>query len=71
MELPIILDDEMKRVFKETYIDDNHESLEAALMALKNKGYSQMQTVFLLIETLKLNFVEANRIILNSKTWNT
>lgn len=70
MEIPRILNDEMKNIFNQTYIKENPESLEVALQSLKNKGYSQMQSIFLLIEILKLSFVDANRIILNSKAWN-
>ena len=70
MELPKILNEEMKEIFKETYINDKPESLEVALQILKNKGYSQMQSIFLLIEILNLSFIEANRTILNSKAWN-
>jgi hypothetical protein len=69
MEIPAIIDEEMRSYFKQNYKDG--QSLENVLIELKERGYSQMQSVFLLIEQLKLSFVEANRIVLNSKAWNS
>ena len=70
MEIPAIIDDNMRNYFKENYHSTDSNSIEHVLLGLKIRGYSQMQSIFLLIEQLKLSFIDANRIILNSKAWN-
>ena len=70
MELPPIINDEMRNIFLKYYHKDEVGSIETVLKNLKENGYSQMQSVFLLIEQLNYSFPDANRAILNSQTWN-
>jgi hypothetical protein len=70
MQLPVDINDKMRRLFKENFVESNPDSMETALQSLKDNGYSQMQSIFLLIDVLQLSFIEANRVILNSKAWN-
>ena len=71
MTVPIELNQEMRDIFQEFYLPKNPKSLETALIMLKKRGYSQLQSVFLIVESLQLSFAEANRIILNSEAWNS
>ena len=61
---------EMVDCFKSTYVEGNNDSLQKALIALKEKGCSQMQSVILLINEGKFSWKDANSIILNSIAWN-
>jgi hypothetical protein len=69
MEIPPIVTDEMRTYFRTHYDTSSTNSLEDILIKLKSKGYSQMQSVFLLVDELKIAFGEANQVILNSKAW--
>ena len=57
--------------FKENFKPNDEHALEELMWQLRRKECSQMQTVFLLIEEGRLSFDEANRTVLNSKTWNS
>ena len=61
---------EMIDCFKSIYVEGNNESLQKALMALKEKGFSQMAGVGVLMKVAAFSFTEANSIVLNSKAWN-
>ena len=71
MEIPEILSDEIVKIFRENYIPNDNESLQIVLKLLKNKGYSQMQSLFLLVQEMEMSFLEANQCILNSSAWNS
>jgi NifB/MoaA-like Fe-S oxidoreductase len=70
MCFPPVINDEMKFFFRNNYNNDE-ESLQKTLVDLKQMGYSQMQSLFLLIEEVGISFKEANQIILDSKAWNS
>ena len=71
MEVPVIITEEMRAYFKATYDSGNIGSLETILIELKEKGCTQMQSLFLLIEQLQMSFTDANRLVLNSIAWNS
>ena len=64
--VPIKVTEEMKTIFYSAFHSGN---VEDAISALKERGFSQMQTVFVLIEELNESFTNANRLVLNSKAW--
>jgi hypothetical protein len=72
MKLPPIITEEMRIYFKACYDSKNKEdSLQNIMFGLKNQGFSQMQSLYLLIEQLEISFAEANRLILNSTAWSS
>jgi hypothetical protein len=70
MHLPPVINEEMKIFFRSNYNNDE-ESLQNTLVGLKQMGYSQMQSLFLLIEELGMSFMDANKTVLNSKAWDS
>lgn len=60
----------VKEYFREKYSKSDESSHTQELIAeLKNRGCSQMQTVFLFVNEGGVSFTEANRIVLNSDAW--
>ena len=59
---------EVSKMFN-THYSGSDESLENAILMLKNAGYSQMSTLKCLIDQLKISIPEGDLIILNSKAW--
>jgi hypothetical protein len=68
MDFPIKISDEMKATIQTAYANND---MEAAIAALQHNGFSQMQTVFILISEINASFTEANQYVLNSKAWNS
>jgi len=64
-----ILDEEMKAFFKNNYVKNNPESLQAVLVSLKAMGYTQNESLFLLYREMGISFIRANKIISASKAW--
>lgn len=58
---------DFNKVIKEKGIDN----IEEVLNILKQNGFSQMESVRLLVINLRLSITEADRIVINSKTWNS
>lgn len=55
-------------IFKGVYqVDTNN--IEEALLALKNQGASQMESVRIIKNSLGLLLTQADNIVLNSKAW--
>ncbi len=71
MSSPIQLSEKMKEYFRANYKNGDEESLQNTLIGLKRSGYSQMESLFLMVEEGGMTFVEANRTILNSRAWNS
>ncbi len=63
-------DEETKKIFNENYRGDE-ESLQAAVRLLRESGYSQMESLKVLVEGLNLSITEADKIILNAKAWSS
>ena len=61
--------EDIKQFFRENYIPNDDDAMEKMVLSLKNRGCSQMQTVFLLINEAGMSFRNANRVIMNSPTW--
>jgi hypothetical protein len=59
---------EMRLCFKENF-QNNAESLQKILLLLNQKGVSQMQSVKLLMEEMKMSLADADKIVLNSNAW--
>jgi hypothetical protein len=70
MTYPIDINQEMLNCFDNYYVGNDPKSLEVVLFKLREKGYSQMQSAFLLMEKLHLAFIEANLIVMKSLAWN-
>lgn len=70
MKVPPILDNNMRTYFRSHYSKEDPNSIQGILFWLKSEGYSQMQSVFLLVEQGQMSFAEANQLVLNSKAWN-
>ena len=60
---------DIKEYFRQTYIQNDQEGVQRLLSSLRDKGCSQMQTVFLLYNEAKLSFQDANNIVQNSDAW--
>jgi hypothetical protein len=60
--------EDTEKVFRSIY-KENEESLQAVLLALKNMGCTQVETVKLLMSELGISLREADTIILNSTAW--
>jgi len=67
---PFIVSNEIVSFFKENFNFNDEQALEELIKELRKKGCSQMQTVLLLVDEGSLSFKDANKIVLNSKTWN-
>lgn len=55
-------------IFKSIY-DGSPDSLEKALLRIKELGATQMQSAFVLIKELKLSIEDADYLIVNSSVW--
>lgn len=64
-----ILNEEMKAFFTHNFIKSNPESLQDVLVALKDMGYTQNESLFLLYREMGISFIRANKIISNSRAW--
>jgi hypothetical protein len=60
--------DEMKTIFRNLY-DGSSESLENVINKLKEKGFSQMQSLRLIMQEMNFSISDADKIIMNSKAW--
>ncbi len=56
--------------FEEVY-NPEKPNIEAALVALRNAGATQMDCLKIIKQKLNLSIKEADEIILNSKTWSS
>ena len=63
------INEETKAFVSQTLNISNPESFEKIVEGLRQRGFSQLQSVFILIEVGKFTFQQANSIVLNSKTW--
>jgi hypothetical protein len=59
--------DEALTLFRQVYYQ--HHSIEKGIAELKRKGFSQMDTVRVLMEIKAISVVEADEIVCNSATW--
>jgi hypothetical protein len=71
MAYPVTISQEMINCFHENYTEDDEKSIQVVLIQLRKSGYSQMQSIFLLIDRLNITFVNANLIIMQSEAWNS
>lgn len=58
--------DHLKSILHTTY---NELGIEAVIAFLKENGFSQLETVFILTSELNLSFNDANGFVLQSKSW--
>lgn len=65
----MVYPEDVIKFIQSTYDEKNINSIEVILSFLRKKGYSQLQTVFLISKECKLSFTEANRFVMNSETW--
>lgn len=63
-----MVDNKYVEIFKKIYSKNNN--IEEALSELKKNEVSQMQCTRLLMVCLGLGLAEADKIVVNSKTWN-
>jgi hypothetical protein len=54
-------------LFRQVYYQ--HHSVEEGIVELKRKGFSQMDTVRVLMEINAISVVEADEIVCNSAAW--
>jgi hypothetical protein len=47
----------------------NEKGIEAAIASLKENGFSQLQSVYILTTELNLSFADANRFMMHSDAW--
>jgi hypothetical protein len=62
------MDQNLSKIFKAVY-KETDESLQEALIALKQAGCSQITTIKIIIAEMNLSLSDADKIILNSKAW--
>ncbi|GAB4043108.1 hypothetical protein [Spirosoma litoris] len=48
---------------------ESEKDIEAGLLSLKNKGFSQVDSIKVLMRVLNVSLSEADKIVLNSTTW--
>jgi hypothetical protein len=60
--------DEMKMIFKDHY-DGTIDSIQKILTSLKEKGYSQVQSVRLIMVEMKLSIVDADNLVMQANAW--
>jgi hypothetical protein len=60
--------DEMRMIFKSQY-NGTANSIEVILKSLKEKGISQMQSLKLIMDEMKLSISEADNIVMHSNAW--
>jgi len=65
-----VVDQSVKEHVKEKYFQESPSSIGEIIQYLKDKGVTQMPTVFLLVNELQIPFTKANEYVLNSKSWN-
>lgn len=53
----------------ETIYDGNPNSLELALLKIKENGATQMQSTLVLIKKLKLSIKDADDLVVHSNVW--
>lgn len=58
----------LQQLFEENYCNDS-KNMEKALKALRDNDVTQMQSIKILISSLKLSLKEADSIVRNSKFW--
>lgn len=63
-----MMDEEIKKIFAENYLGDD-DSLQITLKLLKEAGYSQMDSLRILVHELNLSIRDADLIMLNAKAW--
>jgi len=54
-------------LFRQVY--EQHHRVEVGIAELKRKGFTQLQTVSVLMEVLAITLVEADKLVRNSLTW--
>lgn len=59
---------EMRAIFKSNY-NGTVESVQIILMDLKEKGFTQMQSLRLIMDEMKLSLSDADNIVMNSSAW--
>lgn len=57
------------KILREKYLNETNPDLEAFLLEIRGMGASQIESVRVLKEVMKLSLSEADEIVLNSKTW--
>ena len=48
---------------------DQHQSVELGVAELKREGFSQLQTIRVLMEALSVSVVEADELVYHSVAW--
>jgi len=51
------------------HVYNQHYSIEICIAELKRKGFSQMETVRVLMEVLAIDFVKADEVVRSSLAW--
>jgi hypothetical protein len=59
--------DEALTLFRQVYYQ--HRSIEKGIAELKRKGFTQMDTIRVLMEVSAISVVEADEIVCNSAAW--
>lgn len=59
--------DEALTLFRQAYYQ--HFSLEEGIAELKRKGFTQMDTIKVLMEVKAISIIEADEIVCNSVAW--
>lgn len=59
---------DIEKIFEKYYL--NSEDTEIVIFKLKEIGLSQMQSVMVLIDKLKIPLKDADSLVINSKAWN-
>ena len=54
---------------KDSYLENDKDSIEHIISFLKELGYFQMETVFSLVKYCGLDLIKANLFVSNSKAW--
>jgi hypothetical protein len=62
--------DEMRMIFKNHY-NGTMDSIQLILNSLKEKGYSQVQCVRLMMAEMKLSLVNADKLVMYSDAWSS
>ena len=69
MASPFEIDQIIKEQIKQKFSEKGTSAMEEIVQYLKDNGVTQLPTVFLLVEELKLPFRKANEYVYTSKAW--
>lgn len=70
MQYSFEISEEVNRMIIELF-DGTENSLFLIVKYLRDSGFNQMQSIFLIAGELEINLMDANKVFLKSRVWDT